>query len=179
MEHYLCAKRQNFLGLELRPVRARYLAMTYYSGKLIQADGIKQSSFLVAIFWVITTWKLTLFFRHFWGRCCFLLAQNLSLLVLSWLCLGTFLAQFFYNRSICFSKSFQCLPKPIQSPWRRRQHIHPKLRREALYLRRCNLAKTVTGTRHAVQDWEYVFTVWSCQFRLRCWSTGTVWVPSD
>ena len=55
MEHYLCAKRQNFLGLELRPVRARYLAMTYYSGKLIQADGIKQSSFLVAIFWVITT----------------------------------------------------------------------------------------------------------------------------
>jgi len=51
---------------------------------------MKQSSFLVAIFWVITTCKLTPFFRHFWGRCCFLLAQNLSLLVPSRLCLGTF-----------------------------------------------------------------------------------------
>ena len=104
------------LRLEMRPVHARYLAITYYGGKFIQSDGVKLSSFRVAIFWVITACTLTPFFMYFWGRGFVLLAQNLSLLLLSWLCLLSILAELPYNRHICFSKSFKFLPKPIQSP---------------------------------------------------------------
>jgi len=113
-------------------------------------------------FGLFTTCTLTPFFRLFGEDAAFFLLNIYPSLFFRGFDWWQFLAQIFSDRHICFSKSFQCLPKPIQSPWRRRQHLHPKLRRKAYYLRHCNLAKTVTGTRHAVQDWECVFTVWSC-----------------
>jgi hypothetical protein len=144
----------------------------------MQADGVKQSSFRVTIFWVITACTLTILLRYFWGRFCILLAQNLFLLVLSWLCLVTVFSELLYNRHIYFSQLFKCLRKPTNSPWRRRRHIHPKLRSEAYYLGICNLAKAVIGTWNAVQGWEHVSAFWSCQLRLSCWSTYTVWIIS-
>lgn len=56
------------LRIDMRPVHSRCLAITNYRGKFLQADGVKDSSFRVAIFWVITACTLKLLFRYFWGK---------------------------------------------------------------------------------------------------------------